>query len=103
MPHIEVLPNSTSITAPGWAYVPDTAVGPAHTSLPSSRKRAARNQPIASAHETSAKQDAKILRHLAELDKDNHRDVSIPVPVRARDGAGRGAMADPKATSDMLT
>ena len=82
--------NSKAAAAPGWAYVPDTGVNASIAALqPSSRKRV-RNQPSASLHETTAKQDAKILRELAALDRENHRDVSIPVPVRHRDNAGRG-------------
>jgi hypothetical protein len=82
--------NSKSVAAPGWAYVPDTGVNASVAALqPSSRKRA-RNQPVASQHETTAKQDARILRELAALDRENHRDVSIPVPIKHRDNAGRG-------------
>jgi zinc finger HIT domain-containing protein 1 len=81
--------NSKAATAPGWAYVPDTGINASVAALqPTSRKRA-RNQPLPSQHETTAKQDAKILRELAALDRDAPRDA-IPVPVRARDGAGRG-------------
>jgi zinc finger HIT domain-containing protein 1 len=79
---------STVPMAPGWAYVPDTGSS-ASASQPSSRKRM-RTLPSASQHETTAKQDAKIMRELAALDRENHRDVSIPVPVRHRDNAGRG-------------
>ena len=82
--------NSRATAAPGWAYVPDTGVNTSIAALqPSSRKRV-RTGPSASLHETTAKQDAKILRELAALDRENHRDVSIPVPVRHRDNAGRG-------------
>ncbi|KAI9736884.1 MAG: hypothetical protein M1818_005935 [Claussenomyces sp. TS43310] len=87
---VQELPNSKSITTPGWAYVPDTLANSASAALqPSSRKRAARNQPNASAHEHTAKQDAKILRELAALEKESHKDVQIPVPIRHRDNAGR--------------
>ncbi|KAH6721424.1 hypothetical protein BKA61DRAFT_728985 [Leptodontidium sp. MPI-SDFR-AT-0119] len=61
----------------------------ANSSSSSSRKRA-RNQNVASSHETTARQDAKILRDLAALDRENAKDVSIPVPIRHRDNAGRG-------------
>ena len=82
--------NSKAIAAPGWAYVPDTGVNASVAALqPASRKRA-RNQPVASQHETTAKQDAKLLRELIALDRENHRDVTIPVPVRQRDSSGRG-------------
>lgn len=81
---------SKAHAAPGWAYVPDTGVNPAAAALqPSSRKRA-RNQPSTSFVDTSAKQEAKVLREIAALDRENHRDVSIPVPVKHRDNAGRG-------------
>ncbi|KAJ5032738.1 uncharacterized protein L3040_009332 [Drepanopeziza brunnea f. sp. 'multigermtubi'] len=76
-------------SAPGWSYVPDTGVSTSVTALqPSSRKRA-RNQNIASSHETTARQDTKTIRDLAALDRENYRDVSIPVPIRHRDNAGR--------------
>ncbi|CZT03007.1 hypothetical protein WAI453_012227 [Rhynchosporium graminicola] len=81
--------NSKTAPAPGWAYIPDTGVNASVAALqPSSRKRA-RNQTVASSHETTARQDAKILRELASLDRENAKDVSIPVPIRHRDNAGR--------------
>lgn len=92
MPTIEVLPNSTSTTTPGWAYVPDTGYDPSKAPIQPTgvRKRAARNAGVGG-DTTGARQNTAVLKHLAELDKDNHRDVHIPVPVRQRDGAGRGA------------
>jgi zinc finger HIT domain-containing protein 1 len=88
--------NSRATAAPGWAYVPDTGVNASVAALqPSSRKRA-RTQLTASFHETTAKQDARILRELAALDRENHRDVSIPVPIRHRDSAGRGRKSLPQ-------
>jgi zinc finger HIT domain-containing protein 1 len=88
---VQEIPNSKSITAPGWAYVPDTGISPSVAALqPVSKKRAARSLPNASAHETTARQDAKILRDLTALDKENHKDVQIPVPIKHRDNAGRG-------------
>ncbi|KAH8676632.1 hypothetical protein BGZ60DRAFT_429130 [Tricladium varicosporioides] len=77
--------NSRATAAPGWAYVPDTSVNTSVTAL-QPRKRA-RNQTAGT--DTTAKQDAKILRELAALDRENHKDVSIPVPVRHRDNVGR--------------
>lgn len=91
MPQIDVLPNSTSISAPGWAYVPDTGYDPSKVAIQPTgvRKRAARNVTVGG--DTTARQNNAVLKHLAELDKDNHRDVQIAVPIRQRDGAGRGA------------
>ncbi|TVY54540.1 hypothetical protein LCER1_G002255 [Lachnellula cervina] len=81
--------NSTAAPAPGWAYVADTAAKGSTTAL-QPRKRA-RNQAASSLHETTARQETKILRELAVLDRENHKDVSIPVPVRHRDNAGRAS------------
>ena len=78
---------STVPDRPGYAYVPDTGVNSSVAALqPTSRKR----QRTELAGETTAKQDAKLLRELTLLDRENHKDVSIPVPVRHRDNAGRG-------------
>jgi zinc finger HIT domain-containing protein 1 len=87
---VQELPSTKSISAPGWAYVPDTGINPSVAALQPSRAKRARNLPSTSAHENTAKQDAKILRELAALDKESHKDVQIPVPVKHRDNAGRG-------------
>ncbi|TVY27900.1 hypothetical protein LHYA1_G003022 [Lachnellula hyalina] len=81
--------NSTVAPAPGWAYVADTGAKGSTTAL-QPRKRA-RNQAASSLHETTARQETKILRELAVLDRENHKDVSIPIPVRHRDNAGRAS------------
>lgn len=87
---VQELPNAKSINAPGWAYVPDTGINPSVAALqPSRAKRVARIGP-SYAQDTTAKQDAKILRELAALDKESHKDIQIPVPIRHRDNAGRG-------------
>ncbi|KAM3065989.1 hypothetical protein ACMFMF_010611 [Clarireedia jacksonii] len=83
------LATSKNTLAPGWAYVPDVGTTIPSTALQPSARRAARGLPSANSHETTAKQDAKILRELAALDRENHRDVNIPVPIRHRDNAGR--------------
>ncbi|KAI9673964.1 MAG: hypothetical protein M1817_002170 [Caeruleum heppii] len=93
MPLIEILPNSTSVSAPGWAYVPDTGFDPSKAAIQPSgaRHRAARKATVPSGQETSARQTNAILKHLAELDRDFHREVHIPIPNRQKDGAGRGS------------
>ena len=85
---VEVLPNSTAIKAPGWALVPDTGRGPSQPALQatSKRGRAARASNLGGG-DTTVRQENAVLKHLADLDKDNHRDIQIPVP---RDSAGRG-------------
>ena len=93
MPLIEVLPNSKSVTAPGWAYVADTNYqDPSKVAIqPSSRHRAARNTGGEdSGHDRSARQNNAITKHLAELDRDNHRDVQIAIPARQKGTVGRG-------------
>jgi zinc finger HIT domain-containing protein 1 len=52
----------------------------------SGRKRAARSLGLPGG-DTTVRQQNAVLKHLAELDKDSHRDVQIPVP---KDSAGRG-------------
>ncbi len=89
MPSIEVLPNSASISAPGWAYVPDNGYDPSKAAIQPSgaRKRAARAAGFGGG-DTTTRQHNATLRHLAELDKDNYRDVQIPVPARFKEKTG---------------
>ena len=89
---IEVLPNSTSISAPGWAYVPDTGYDPSKAPIqPSgSRKRNARISGVAGG-DTTARQNNVLMKRLADLDRDNHKDIQIALPPRAKDANGRGA------------
>ncbi len=93
MPLIEVLPNSTSVSAPGWAYVPDTGYDPSKAPIQPSgaRQRAARNLHVGDGPDLSARQQNAIAKHLAELDKDNYREVTIAIP-KSKDGAGRGTL-----------
>src|SRR5579862_7328556 len=88
-PLIEVLPNtSTTSTAPGWAYVLDTGPNDPSKALPlqpaGPRQRNVRNN-AAGGQETTARQNNAVLKHLAELERDNHREVQIPVNL----GKGR--------------
>lgn len=93
MPHVEVIPNSTSQSAPGWAYVPDNGYDPSKVAIQPSgaRKRAARASALAIG-DTTTRQQSAILKHLAELDKDNHRDVNITVPSKQKEIAGKGKL-----------
>ncbi|KKA27183.1 hypothetical protein TD95_005161 [Thielaviopsis punctulata] len=78
------LASKRTTNAPGWAYVPD--LGPAPSAALSSgkggagRKRAARNIPGLSAHDQSARQDARVQKELQALDRDGNRDATIAVP-----------------------
>ncbi|KAF7917297.1 hypothetical protein EAE99_009308 [Botrytis elliptica] len=80
---LEIAP-SKYVPAPGYAYVPDVSNAPQIGLQPSAR-RARGPAGAGLGAETTKKQDAKILRELAQLDRENHRDVNIPVT-----GGGRG-------------
>ena len=91
MPRIEILPNSSSISAPGWAYVPDNGYDPSKVAIQptGARKRAARTSGVAGGDTTTRQQNA-VLKHLADLEKDSHRDVQISVPPKQKDTTSRG-------------
>ncbi|KAF5875432.1 putative hit finger domain protein [Botrytis fragariae] len=80
---LEIAP-SKYVPAPGYAYVPDVSNTP-QVGLQPSARRARGPAGAGLGAETTKKQDAKILRELAQLDRENHRDVNIPVT-----GGGRG-------------
>ncbi|KAI9708513.1 MAG: hypothetical protein M1820_003975 [Bogoriella megaspora] len=98
MPHIEVIPTTSTSAAPGWAYVPDTGYDPSKAAInPTARKRVARapagNTSQNTTNELTARQQTAINRHLAELDRDNSKDVHISVPTRKDEKRGnRGKM-----------
>ncbi|KAL2799101.1 hypothetical protein BJX66DRAFT_273726 [Aspergillus keveii] len=100
MYHVEVVPNSTTSHAtPGWTYVPDKGFDPAKAAIAPSlgRKRGIRDP---ARTDVSSRQTNAIVRHLAELDRENHRDVAISVPARQlKDAAGRGTRT--KTTSNV--
>ena len=84
---IEVASTRTT-HAPGWAYVPDTALGlsAAAALQPTNRKRA-RNQTHASLSDLSARQEAKLRKELEVLDRDSHRDAQVAIPPKAGGGS----------------
>lgn len=90
MYHVELIPNSTTTHAtPGWTYVPDRGFDPAKAAITPAigRKRGIRDPGRA---DLSSRQNNAIVRHLAELDRENHRDVQISIPVKQKDASGRG-------------
>jgi zinc finger HIT domain-containing protein 1 len=107
MPLVEVLPNTgASHVTPGWAYVPDpiftaavsTGAAESTHAIKSGRKRGIRGPGTAGgrgrAADLTARQQTAILRHLAELDRENHRDVHVPVPAKSKErekDAARGS------------
>jgi zinc finger HIT domain-containing protein 1 len=86
---IEVLPNTSSHATPGWAYVPAVGFdGPSGGRKASGvRKRAAREAAAGARGDVSSRQKTATLRHLAELDRENHKDVHIPVPTKRKENA----------------
>ena len=80
--------GATTKSTPGWAYVPDTGPALAAGLQPANRKRAARNQPALSFSDLSARQETRIRKDLEALDRDNHKDLNIPIPPKS--GGSRG-------------
>ena len=82
MPQIEELQSSYKPAAPGWSYVVDTGYDPSKVAInPTSRKRA-RNSTAGgnSAGDLTLRQQTAIQKHIALLDKDNHKDDQISIP-----------------------
>ncbi|KAJ5843790.1 uncharacterized protein N7525_001531 [Penicillium rubens] len=91
--------SDTSTATPGWSYAPTRGFDPTQAMAPTlGRKRGIRD--TGKGGDISSRQANAIARHLAELDRENQRDVSIPVPVRqAREAGARGTRA--KTTSNV--
>ncbi|KAG2417552.1 hypothetical protein HFD88_008771 [Aspergillus terreus] len=98
MYHVELLPSGSSHATPGWTYVADRGFDPAKAAITPAigRKRGIRDPGRA---DLSSRQNNAIVRHLAELDRENHRDVQIPIPAKQKDAAGRGTRG--KVTSNV--
>jgi zinc finger HIT domain-containing protein 1 len=92
MYHVELLSSTTTHLTPGWTYVPDRGFNPAKAAITPTigRKRGIRDP--GGRGDVSSRQTNAILRHLAELDRENHKDVHVPIPVKQKDAAGRGIM-----------
>jgi zinc finger HIT domain-containing protein 1 len=86
---VELL-QDTSTATPGWSYAPARGFDPTQAMAPTlGRKRGIRD--AGKGGDITSRQANAIARHIAELDRENQRDVSIPVPVRqAREVAARG-------------
>ncbi|KAI5303035.1 hypothetical protein KEM56_000100, partial [Ascosphaera pollenicola] len=88
---VTLLANTTSHITPGWAYVPDTGGPPAaHAPVRGTRKgkRTFRESTNAGGSASlaakgrgnlTARQNTAVLRRIAELDRENHKDVHIPI------------------------
>lgn len=97
---VELLPDSGSTATPGWTYVADRGFDPAKAAMAPTlgRKRGIRD--AGKSGDISSRRANAIIRHLAELDRENQRDVQIPVPVKqAKEAGARGTRA--KTTSNV--
>lgn len=84
---VELLP-SNSHAQPGWTYVADRGLGPSKSATAPTlgRKRGIRD--AGKGGDISSRRANAIARHIAELDRENQRDVAIPVPVKQAKEAG---------------
>ncbi|OJD25097.1 hypothetical protein ACJ73_03532 [Blastomyces percursus] len=84
---IEVLPTSALHLTPGWAYVPEPRYGGSGYTGRSAGggKRSVRDRGGAGRAEmSSSRRNNAVLRHLAELDRENHKDSHIPIPTKQK-------------------
>ena len=79
---VEVLPGTSAHLTPGWAYVPDRGFDPAKAAVAPTlgRKRGIREP--GGGTDVSSRRNNAIIRHLTELDRENHRDIQIPIPIK---------------------
>lgn len=87
------LASARTTSAPGWAYVPDTAIAAGSAGIqPANRKRARHLTGGAggrlSLKDFTARSEAKIRKEVEVLEKDGNKDNSIPLPVKS----GRGTI-----------
>ncbi|CEO60598.1 hypothetical protein PMG11_05218 [Penicillium brasilianum] len=85
---VELLANSSSHATPGYTYVADRGFGPAKSAMAPAlgRKRGIHN--AGKGGDISSRRANAIIRHIAELDRENQRDVQISVPARPAKEAG---------------
>ncbi|KAG5934166.1 hypothetical protein E4U53_000757, partial [Claviceps sorghi] len=79
------LASARTTSAPGWAYVPDTAIAAGSAGIqPASRKRT--RHPTGggpSLKDFTARAEAKIRKEVEVLEKDGNKDNSIPLPMKS--------------------
>lgn len=85
---VELLANSSSHATPGYTYVADRGFDPAKAAMAPAlgRKRGIHN--AGKGGDIPSRRANAIIRHLAELDRENQRDVQIPIPARPAKEAG---------------
>ncbi|KAJ5662076.1 uncharacterized protein N7477_009692 [Penicillium maclennaniae] len=97
---VELLPDSGAAAQPGWTYVADRGFDPSKAAMAPTlgRKRGIRD--AGKGGDISSRRANAIVRHLAELDRENQRDVQISIPVKqAKEAGSRGTRA--KTTSNV--
>ncbi|KAG5985492.1 hypothetical protein E4U54_006015, partial [Claviceps lovelessii] len=79
------LASARTTSAPGWAYVPDTAIAAGSAGIqPANRKRA--RHPTGggpSLKDFTARSEAKVRKEVEGLERDGNRDNSIPLPTKS--------------------
>lgn len=82
------LASTRTTSAPGWAYVPDTAIAAGSAGIQPANRKRARNPTGGgpSLSDLTARQEAKIRKEVESLEKDGNKDNTIPLPVKS----GRG-------------
>lgn len=97
---VEVLPSTGTTATPGWTYVADRGLDPSKRAVAPTLSRKRNIRDAGKSGDISSRRANAIARHLAELDRENQRDVSIPVPVKqAKEAGSRGTRA--KTTSNV--
>ena len=88
MPLVEVLPNTaTTTSAPGWAYVPDTGFDPSKAAIvPSGARSRAKQASATGSGQLSVRQQNRITKRIADLDRENRTDIQIVVPNKTPRG-----------------
>lgn len=88
---IEELPTtSTTRATHGWAYVPDVGHDLSKTAIQTGpRKRGAARDLSGGRGDVSVKHKKAIQSRLAELEKENYKDTTIPIPAKNKDARGK--------------
>ncbi|KAK9439392.1 HIT zinc finger family protein [Metarhizium brunneum] len=79
------LAGAKTTSAPGWAYVPDTAIAPGSAGIQPVNRKRARNPTGGgpSLRDLTARQENKIRKEVEALGKDGSRDNTIPLPAKS--------------------
>ncbi|KHN94166.1 Speract/scavenger receptor [Metarhizium album ARSEF 1941] len=78
------LASAKTTSAPGWAYVPDTAMGPGSAGMQPANRKRARNPTGGgpSLGDLTARQETKMRKEVEALERDGSKDNTIPLPAK---------------------